>query len=81
MELLYADDTVWLSDDPDLLQKAINRQSDVIESMSLRVNLDWTKVTVFYKEENNLKSCWKCSGMNKKVYDAYRSWKDIWYSR
>lgn len=49
--LLYPDDAVLLSIDLDLLQGALNRLSNVTESISLRC--DKTKAMVFDREGTN----------------------------
>lgn len=51
--LLYVNDAVLLSDDPDLLQGALNRISNVTEIIRLRVNADRTKVMIFEKHGGN----------------------------
>lgn len=44
---------VILSDYPDLLQGTLNRLSDVTESISMRVNVDKTKVSLSDREGAN----------------------------
>lgn len=45
-------DSILLSGDSDWFQGALNRLRNGTESINMRVNVDKTKVVIFYREEN-----------------------------
>ncbi|XP_053405613.1 uncharacterized protein LOC128558990 [Mercenaria mercenaria] len=69
--LLYADDTVLVSDNADDLQKCLNDFNDYCKTWNLVVNKDKTKIIVF-GARNNANFSFKIDNSTLEVVDSYK---------
>ena len=69
--LLYADDTVILSDSAESLQNALNIYAQYCETWKLTVNLDKSKVMIFSKGTNDLHT-FSLNGTNLEIVSEYK---------
>ena len=72
--LLYADDMVLLSSDPEGLQKQLDLLSEFCASKGLKVNLEKTEIVVYGKKGQRRQSTptWTYQGEPVKVSDSFR---------
>ena len=68
--LLYADDTIILSDSRQQLQKALDVLSIYCYNWKLDVNVDKTKIVIFHKRK--CRENFKFNGNNLEVVDSFR---------
>ena len=71
MVLLYADDTILISNDADKLQKSLDDFMDYCNQWKLKVNIDKTKIVIFGARKLN-KYRFTLNKTNIEIVDAYK---------
>ena len=69
--LLYADDTVIFSEDPDLFQKSLNDFNDYCNKWKLNINTSKTKVIVF-GSKHNVKRKFKIGNSELEIVNSFK---------
>lgn len=69
--LLYADDTVLLSDTPSGLQRSLDVYSEYCRQWKLEVNTNKTKVLIFSKKKTNNLFSFAFNGNNLDIVDSF----------
>jgi hypothetical protein len=70
--ILYADDTVLMSNKSDDLQKSLNIFENYCDKWKLTVNIPKTKVLIFGTRSNNYKYKFKFKGIDLEITNEYK---------
>jgi hypothetical protein len=71
--LLYADDVVFIANDPDILQAQLQALEQYCRDWDTDANLSTTKVVVFRRPgQARLASAWQFAGRTVEVADSYK---------